>query len=112
MNAARRKSERAWRVGLPLLLAVAVAVALLLSYSVEAWARPGAGHSYSGGSSRSSRSGGGHGGGDGDAAGLIFQLVLLCIRYPALGVPLVIILVVFFVAKAALSAGQRGWSTV
>ncbi len=59
-----------------------------------------------GGSSRSSHSSGGHsGGGDGgDAAGLIFQLVLLCIQYPALGVPLLMIVVVFFIAKAAVGA--------
>ncbi|HYP77104.1 MAG TPA: TIM44-like domain-containing protein [Polyangiaceae bacterium] len=94
-------------------LALAVTLALLLSYSVEAWARPGGGHSYSGGTSHSSRSSGSRsgGGGDGDGAGLIFQLILLCIRYPALGVPVLIILVVFFVAKAAIGAGQKGWST-
>ena len=64
-------------------------------------------------SSGSSRSSGGHsgGGGGGDASGLIFQLLLLCFQYPALGVPLVIIVVVFFVAKAAVGAGQKGWST-
>jgi hypothetical protein len=96
------------------LLAVAVALGLLLSYSVDAWARPGGGHTYSGSSSRSSRSSGGHsssGGGGDDASGLIFQLILLCIQYPALGVPLLIIVVVFFVAKAAIGAGQKGWST-
>lgn len=93
-------------------LVLALAVGLLL-FSVSAWARPGGGHTYSGGSSRSSRSSGGHsgGGGDGDASGLIFQLILLCIQYPALGVPLLIIVVVFFVAKGVIGAGQKGWST-
>jgi hypothetical protein len=95
-------------------LTLALAVGLLL-YTVSAWARPGGGHTYSGGSSRSSssRSSGGHssGGGDGDAAGLIFQLILLCIQYPALGVPLLIIVVAFFVVKAMIGAGQKGWST-
>ena len=43
--------------------------------------------------------------------GSIFQLLLLCFQYPALGVPLVIIVVVFFVAKAAVGASQKGWST-
>ena len=109
MIAARRTNART----LLTWLAVALAVGFLLSYSVSAWARPGGGHSYSGGS-RSSRSSGGHsggGGGDGDAAGLIFQLILLCVQYPALGVPLLIVVVVFFVAKAAIGAGQKGWST-
>src|SRR4051812_10041968 len=98
MSAAWRKNERA----LLAWLALALVLGLVLSYSVSAWARPGGGHSYSGGSSRSSRSSGGHsGGGDGgDAAGLIFQLLLLCVQYPALGVPLLIIVVVFFIAKA------------
>lgn len=95
-------------------LTLGLAVGLLL-YTVSAWARPGGGHTYSGGSSRSSssRSSGSHssGGGDGDAAGLIFQLILLCIQYPALGVPLLIIVVAFFVVKAIIGAGQKGWST-
>jgi len=95
-------------------LTLALAVGLLL-YTASAWARPGGGHTYSGGSSRSSssRSSGGHsgGGGDGDAAGLIFQLILLCIQYPALGVPLLLIVVAFFVVKAIIGAGQKGWST-
>jgi len=106
MSAARRNQIRTllgW-------LGIALALGLVL-YSVSAWARPGGGQSYSG-SSRSSRSSGGHsGGGDGDAAGLIFQLILLCIQYPALGVPLLIIVVVFFIAKAAVGARQKSWST-
>ena len=109
MSQARRRNDRA----LLAWLALALALGLILTYSVSAWARPGGGHSYSGGSSRSTRSSGGHsGGGDGgDAAGLIFQLLLLCVQYPALGVPLLIIVVVFFIAKAAVGAGRKGWST-
>jgi len=112
MSRASRNNARA----LLAWLAVAVAVALLLSYTVDAWARPGGGHTYSGSSSRSSssRSSGGHsssGGGNGDASGLIFQLIWLCVQYPALGVPLLIIVIVFFVAKGAIAAGQKGWST-
>jgi len=109
MSQARRRNDRA----LLAWLALALALGLILTYSVSAWARPGGGHSYSGGSSRSTRSSGGHsGGGDGgDAAGLIFQLLLLCVQYPALGVPLLIIVIVFFIAKAAVGAGRKGWST-
>jgi inner membrane protein import complex subunit Tim44-like protein len=109
MSRSRRKHERALLSWVALILALG----LLLSYSDGAWARPGGGHTYSGGSSRSShssRSSGGHSG-DGDAAGLIFQLVLLCIQHPALGVPILIVVVLFFIAKAALGAGQKGWST-
>ena len=109
MSNVRRNNERALLVWLALALAVGVA----LSYSTSAWARPGGGHSYSGGSSSrsSGRSGSGSSGDGGDAAGLIFQLILLCIQYPALGVPLLIIVVAFFVVKAAVGAGQKGWST-
>jgi len=105
MSGARRNQARALLAWLGLALALA-----LVLYSVGAFARPGGGQSYSGGS-RSSRSSGGHSGGDGDASGLIFQLILLCIQYPALGVPLLIIVVVFFIAKAAVGARQQSWST-
>jgi len=122
MSTTRRRNERTLLSWLVPVLMLALALGLTL-YSVEAWARPGGGHTYSGGghsysggrssSSGSSRSSGGHsgGGGGGDASGLIFQLLLLCFQYPALGVPLVIIVVVFFVAKAAVGASQKGWST-
>lgn len=111
MSAARRSDARALLKWLPLALAVGLALWLVLD-SDSAWARPGGGQSYSGGS-RSTRSSGGRssGGDGGDASGLIFQLLLLCIRYPALGVPVLIIVVVFFVAKAAVGARQKGWST-
>jgi hypothetical protein len=84
----------------------------LALFAISAWARPGGGHSYSG-SSRSSHSGGGSsgGGGGGDAAGLVFQLILLCFEHPAIGVPILIIIVVFFVVKAAIGSAREGWST-
>ena len=90
---------------------VVLAVSVLaLSFAASAAARPGGGHSYSG---RSHSSGGGSsgGGGGGDALGLLFQLVLFCIEYPAIGVPLVVITIGFFVAKAAIGAAHTGWST-
>ena len=92
----------------PVAFACALSLALLLLLSVSASARPGGGNSYSGGSHSGSGSGGGDGG---DAAGLIFQLVLLCIQYPAIGVPLLILVIAFFVAKAAVSAARKNWST-
>ena len=113
MTAARRNDARRLLAWLPLALALGCALALVL-YSVSAWARPGGGQSYSGGS-RSTRSSGGHsssgGGGGGDASGLIFQLLLLCIQYPALGVPVLVIVLVFFVGKALVGSGHKGWST-
>ena len=113
MTAARRTNARTLLAWLPLALALGFALLLVL-YSVNAWARPGGGQSYSGGS-RSTRSSGGHsssgGGGGGDASGLIFQLLLLCIQYPALGVPVLVIVLVFFVGKAFVGSGQKGWST-
>jgi hypothetical protein len=81
---------------------------LALSCSA-AWSRPGGGNSYSG-SSRSSHSGGGSSGG-GDAAGLIFQLIILCFQHPTIGVPLLIIVVLFLVVKASIGAARKGWST-
>lgn len=59
----------------------------------EAWARVGGGQSYSGGSSGGgSYSGGSSGGGDG--LGLLLWLV---IQYPAIGIPVLIVVVIFFV---------------
>jgi hypothetical protein len=113
MTAARRTNARTLLAWLPLALALGFALLLVL-YSVNAWARPGGGQSYSGGS-RSTRSSGGHSssgsGGGGDASGVIFQLLLLCIQYPALGVPVLVIVLVFFVGKAFVGSGQKGWST-
>ncbi|HEY3252968.1 MAG TPA: hypothetical protein VGJ91_03435, partial [Polyangiaceae bacterium] len=113
MSTARRKNRRAPLAWLALALTLGLVLAFALSYAGDAWARPGGGHTYSGGASRSSHSSGSHsGGGDGgDASGLIFQLILLCIQYPALGVPLLIIVVAFFIVKAAVGAGRKGWST-
>ncbi len=93
------------------LLRVALLLACVaLSVSFSAWARPGGGNSYSGGSH--SHSGGGGGGGDGgDAAGLILQLLFLCVEYPAVGVPLLLIVVAFVIIKAVVGATKKGWST-
>jgi uncharacterized tellurite resistance protein B-like protein len=67
---------------------------LLILFAVPTllFARAGGGQSYSGGS-RSSGSGGG-GGGDGSGAiWLIFQAIRLCIVYPKVGIPVVILVV-------------------
>jgi hypothetical protein len=91
---------------------VLVACGLL---TLNAWARPGGGQSYSGGShysgGSSHYSGGGSSGGGGDASGLVFQLILLCFNYPAVGVPLLVIIVGFFIVKSLVGASQKGWAT-
>ncbi len=69
----------------PLLAAVAGAV--LLAAGDDAWARPGGGHNFSGGGS----SGGGSGGGGGGDGAIVYFLVWLVIRYPHIGIPVVIV---------------------
>ncbi len=90
---------------LPLLV-----VLLVLVVSGVALARPGGGHSYSGGSrSSGSSSSGGGGGGDG---GVLFELlILLVIEHPSIGIPLVILVVVVMVVRAAVQRGMKAWST-
>jgi hypothetical protein len=84
--------------------AAALAIALVPAL---AHARPGGGDSYSGSSSSGSSSGGGGGGGDG---GAIIDLIILCIEYPQLGVPLLVIFVIVMIVKARAKNAQRGWS--
>jgi len=94
----------------------------MLTCAFAAFARPGGGHAYSGGSHPSSgsfhssgsgySSSGGGGSGGGDSSGLIFQLILLCIQYPAVGVPVIILIVLFFIVKGVLGSRQQGWSTM
>jgi predicted lipid-binding transport protein (Tim44 family)/RNA polymerase subunit RPABC4/transcription elongation factor Spt4 len=85
------------------LLPVMLIIGMLL-LAPDLWGRPGGGSSYSGGSSHSSGgssySGGGGGGGDG--AGLI----ILLIKYPQIGIPVVVIIIlirVFGTKRAAPS---------
>lgn len=84
---------------------IAAAGALLLALApVLVEARPGGGESYSGG--------GGGGGGGGDDGGLIFLLIRLwfqlVFRYPVVGVPLTIIIVLWLLRqrRRAASAPQ------
>lgn len=75
-------------------LAVAAAAGLAL-LALEAAARPGGGQGYSGGGGGGGFSGGGSSGGD-DAAGVILYLLLrLIVAYPQLGVPLLIVALIF-----------------
>jgi Tim44-like domain len=88
---------------LPLLI-----VLLALVVSGVALARPGGGHSYSGGS-RSS--GGSSGGGSGDSGVLFELLILLLIEHPSIGIPLLLVVVVVLVLRAAFQRGMKAWST-
>jgi hypothetical protein len=94
--------------GRPLRLLLLTVLALLV-LSSAAVARPGGGHSYSGGSH------GGSGGGDG--GGCIFLLVRLWIelvfRYPAIGIPLTIVLIVGFIAYQKRKGGSvsQSWDS-
>ena len=83
------------------LAAVRIAPALVLALptllvATDAWARVGGGQGYSGGgSSGGGSSGGGYGGGGGggDGGALIELLIWLCIRHPAIGIPLTLFVV-------------------
>jgi hypothetical protein len=92
---------------LPLLVTV-----LLVLLAGVALARPGGGQSYSGGSrssGSSSSSGGGGSGGDGGI--LVDLLILLVIEHPSIGIPLVILVVVGMIVRAAVQKGMKAWST-
>ena len=90
--ARRGTACRAPTVGL-LLFASAVAACLIL-FPLEALARVGGGQSYGGGGGS-----GGGGGGGGAIIGVVRILVWLTVEYPAVGVPLDIVVVVFVVYR-------------
>src|SRR5947208_16097952 len=70
---------------------VCVCLVALSFFSPEALARVGGGQSYGGGSRGGS--GGSGGGGGGFIIWLIFRLILLTVEYPAIGIPLDIIVI-------------------
>jgi hypothetical protein len=76
---------------------VLLGAALTLAWIDPALARPGGGQSYDG-DGWSGGGGGGDGGGDGGGE-LIYLLIRLVFFYPQLGVPLLIIAVVWYVAS-------------
>ncbi len=98
-------------------LAVAATLTLWLVPAL-ALARPGGGDSYSGGGghggSGDGGGGGGSGGGGGDASGigeLIFQLIRLCIYYPKIGIPIVVIVAGFFIYTWMQKAKNKDWDS-
>jgi predicted lipid-binding transport protein (Tim44 family) len=84
------------------LFSAAVALASLLA-ATQALARPGGGGTFSGGGG-----GGGSGGGDGgDLVGLIF----LCIQEPALGIPILVVVLVVGYLRTRAAKAQKEWQT-
>jgi len=86
------------------LLLLLGAGAVLLALPLEVWARVGGGGSYSGGGGH----GGSGGGGGGAIIGVVRILVWLTIEYPAIGVPVDIVVVGFIVYRIA----RRGSKSV
>jgi predicted lipid-binding transport protein (Tim44 family) len=74
-----------------------------LAWSLAAW-RPGGGHTFSGGHFGGGNSGGGGGGGD-----LVILLFELVINYPAVGIPVTIAVVVFWVANNRIQKNRKEW---
>ena len=85
-------------------LAVTVVLAALSFFAPEALARVGGGQSYGGGSSGGS---GGSGEGAGFLIWLLFRLILLTFEYPAIGIPLDIIVVVVIIWIYRSDAGKK-----
>jgi hypothetical protein len=95
-------SSRSWG------LVVAIAFSLLALAGV-ALARPGGGESYSGGGGH-----GGGGGGDGDIFAileLVYWLIRLCIEAPAIGFPLLAIVVGFVLVNAYKQRKNKDWDS-
>jgi hypothetical protein len=92
------------------------AFALVLLIAALAEARPGGGNYYGGGSRSGGRSSGGSGGGDGGAAlGVLVSLLFdLVTHYPAVGIPLVIVVLVvvgFVMTRKGFGEGGGDWQT-
>jgi len=127
MKRARRFDLDVARVAAFVTVAAPVVVTVLC-IAAEASARPGGGSSFSGGSrssggggSRSSgggggsfrSSGGGGGGGSSDGGGdAIAAIIALCVEYPAIGIPALVVIVAIIVlrARAAKSLAGAEWS--
>ena len=68
-----------------------VAMGMIALSCAEVWARAGGGGGYGGGGGFSG------GGGSGGGGGLFYVLIWLCLRNPLIGIPLLLIVVAFFV---------------
>ena len=79
----------------PLLRKGGYAALILLCAVAQAWGRAGGGEGYhGGGGGGGGHGGGGGGGGGGDGSGIVWLLIQLLFQYPAIGVPVLVIVVV------------------
>ena len=87
--------------------------ALLLLLPAEALARAGGGGGYHGGSHGSGGGshggGGGHGGGGNGDGGLIWLIFQLLFRYPHIGIPVLILVIVLWFLSRRSQANQPPW---
>ncbi len=88
-----------------LLLVFVLAVFMFIAESADA--RAGGGHSYSGGGGSSGSGGSGRSRGGGGDAEIVFLLIRLIIHYPAVGIP--VTLVVIFVVAKGYNKGNDAW---
>ncbi len=97
-----RRFETIWFGLLVLLLVCAV----LFLFPLDVFARAGGGGGYSGGGGSGGSGGGGGGSGGGD---LIAFLIWLCWRHPYIGIPVVVLIIVFSVyGGKKTNDGRRG----
>lgn len=89
-------------------IAALAALGAPLLVASAALARPGGGDAFDGGGSLDDSAGGG-GGGDVDI-GFLIELVILCIRYPALGAVVVVGLGGYWAFGRLTKRGQKDWS--
>ena len=87
------------------LVLVGLAACVVLAATSLAFARPGGGGSFSGGSSSS----GGGGGSSGGGGAAILEIILLCIQHPYIGIPIILIVVVFLVMKSRANKAKTAW---
>lgn len=103
-------------------LAVLVVLAVL-AFALAAAARPGGGSSYHGSSSSHGSYSGGHSGGyggggssggSGSGSGIlaIFELIVLCVEHPILGLIVLLFFGGLYLSHAFQSSNRRDWSTV
>lgn len=91
---------------------VLLVASFFLLVGFDALARPGGGHTYSGGGggSRGGGAGGGSGGGDGEAIFFLVRVLIeLCIYYPAVGIPLVLVAIGGFVVVSMRHKSSHDW---
>jgi hypothetical protein len=91
----------------PRRVAALAALVWLLVVATTALARPGGGDAFDGGSSPVGD--GGSGGGDVDI-GFLIEIVILCIRYPALGAVVVVGVGGYWAFGRLMKRGEKDWS--